>query len=93
MYVLDGTGTTNNDFLGDINVRTLKPNGDASVAMTRSGGTTNAENVDNIPVSADWDDTSYVESGTSTTKDLYDYTALETEDASASIIGSKWIQW
>lgn len=87
IYVCDGQGTVNNDFLGDINVRTLKPNGDASVALTRSAGTTNYENVDSIPVTADWDDVGYVESGVSTTKDLYDYTALETEDASASIIG------
>lgn len=87
-YVCNTQGSYNNSRLGDINVRTLVPNGDASVAMTRSGGTTNYENVDNIPLATSaWDDTSYVESGTATTKDLYDYSALESEDASASIIG------
>lgn len=88
IYVCNQSGSINNNWLGDVIVRTRKPNGDVSVAFTRSGGLTNYENVDNVAVSDDWDDTSYVESGTSTQKDLYDYTNLETEDSSAGIVGA-----
>lgn len=88
MYVCNLSGSINNNWLGDIIVRTRVPNGDASVAMTKSGGATNYENVDNAPFAAAFEDTSYVESGTATTKDLYDYQNLETEDASAAIVGA-----
>lgn len=89
IYVCNQSGSINNNWLGDVVVRTRVPNGDASVAMTKSGGATNYENVDNAPFSAAWEDTSYVESGTATTKDLYDYENLETEDASANIVGAQ----
>lgn len=89
IYVCNLSGSQNNDFLGDVIVRTRVPNGDASVAFTKSGGATNYENVDNAPYDADWEDTSYVEASVATTKDLYDYSNLETEDASAAIVGAQ----
>jgi hypothetical protein len=73
-YILDSSGSKNNNFLGDSTVTPIYPNGDSSIAWTRSGGSTNAENVDEYP-SPD-DDTTYVESDTVNNTDLYDYTNL-----------------
>ena len=86
LYVLDGTGSTNNDFLGDMKVSAILPNGDVSGEsdFTRSGGTPNYENVDENPSD---DDASYVESGTSNDRDLYDY-----ENIDAGVTGIKGVQ-
>lgn len=86
-YICNGMGSVNNDYLGDIVVDHIVPNGDNSVVWTRSGGTTNYENIDNTPVSVDWEDTTYVQSGTSTNKDLYDYTNLDASLSSSTIYG------
>lgn len=67
MYVLDLTGSTNNDFLGDCSVGILLPTGDSSVQMSRSGGASNAANVASI---GDGDST-YVYTSTVGHKDMY----------------------
>jgi hypothetical protein len=73
-YCLDGSGATNNDFLGNMRVIAIRPDGDtAANGFTRSGGAENYDLVNEAPCD---DDTSYVESGTSTTKDLYTYDAV-----------------
>jgi hypothetical protein len=75
MYVLDSTGSTNNDFLGpDVRVVAIFPNaaGD-STDFTPSAGD-NWENVDDNPTDSD---TTHVESGTAGHLDLYNYTAVE----------------
>ena len=36
-YICDGNGSVNNDFLGDVTVKTLWPSGDASVNMAQIG--------------------------------------------------------
>jgi hypothetical protein len=74
IYCLDGSGATNNDFLGNMRVIAIRPDGDtAANAWTRSGG---AENFDLVNESICDDDTGYVESAVSTTKDLYTYGAI-----------------
>ena len=74
LYCLDGSGATNTDFLGNMRVVAIRPNGDtAANAWTPSAGADNYALVDEDIVD---DDTTYVESDTSTTKDLYDYTAI-----------------
>lgn len=77
IYILDTTGVDNNDFLGSIAIEQLDPDGDDTQAWTRSAGT------DNYVLVADGgipdDDTTYVESSVSTTKDLYDYGSNDTD--------------
>jgi hypothetical protein len=70
-YICDGSGADNNDFLGNVKVVEIAPNGDGSIQWTRSGGSTNYENVDELPSSDD--DTTYVEDTATSNTDLYDY--------------------
>jgi hypothetical protein len=71
LYVLDGTGSAPlNDFLGDVAVRTLSPNGNGNYSqLTNSSGnsTNNYTFVDEHPYSS----TDYVGSATSGQKDSY----------------------
>lgn len=62
LYVCDNTGTSNNTFLGDIQVQTLLPNGaGASTQFTPTGATTNWQAVSNVPYStADYNSASTV---------------------------------
>jgi hypothetical protein len=48
VYILDGTGSYNNDFLGDLSVEHLRPTGDDAVTWTRSTGSTNFSCVDEM---------------------------------------------
>jgi hypothetical protein len=74
LYCLDGSGAVNNDFLGNMRVIAIRPDGDTVAnAWTRSAG---AENFDLVNENICDDDTGYVESAVSTTKDLYTYDAI-----------------
>lgn len=70
LYLCDGSGSTNNDFLGDVRVEAINPNGNGnSSQMTGSDGnsTDNYQLVDeNPPATAD-----YVEETTIGEKDTY----------------------
>lgn len=70
MYILDTTGSANNNFLGNRKVRTIFPNdvGD-STQFTPDTGANHARMSEVGPDG----DTSYVESSTSGHKDLYEY--------------------
>lgn len=74
VYCLDGSGSVNNDFLGNNRVTAIYPNGDTvSKDWDRSAGGDNYALVDEAVVN---DDTDYVESGDVGDKDLYDYGAV-----------------
>jgi len=75
IYVLDGSGSANNDFLGSRKIIALCPNGDVAgyTDFTCSSGSAHYALVDENPVN---DDTDYVEDGTSGHKDLWDYPSL-----------------
>jgi hypothetical protein len=73
MYVLDATGSINNDFLGDVRVQTLLPNGDGSnSAFTPSTGTTHSTLVNESTP----DTTGYVSASTIGQKDTYQFQDL-----------------
>lgn len=75
-YVCDSSGSDNNDFLGNVKVVAIFPDGDDTTNWTTSTPSANHyENVDETTVD---DDTSYVEDDTTNTTDLYDYAALPT---------------
>lgn len=75
LYLLDTASSPNDDFLGPQIVSTVFPDGDDTANFTRSAGADNFALVDDDPHDTD---ATYVESGTSTTKDLYDYAAVPT---------------
>lgn len=72
-YFLDGDGTVNNSWLGDVRVETLFPSGaGASSQWTPSAGS-NYENVDENPPD---DDTTYNEEDTAAQQDTYEFDDL-----------------
>lgn len=78
MYVLNASGSLNNDFLGDQRVVGSIPNGvgdSESFTPYPGGGEDNYQNVDEGTAGPD-DNTTYVESSTIAHLDLYEYTNL-----------------
>lgn len=80
IYICDGNGSSHNDFLGVCTVSTLRPDGDSSVAWTKSAGSTNYENVDEVIPD---EDTSYNYSATTAQQDLFTFEDLP---ASADVV-------
>lgn len=79
IYVLDTTGTSNNNYLGDVRVQTLLPSADGSnLGMTPDTGTTHYNRVNE----ASPDTTSYVYTPNTGIKDSYRYQQLATNTAS-----------
>jgi hypothetical protein len=78
VYVVDTSGTTNNDYLGDVRVDLLLPTGDgAHTGMTPSTGTAHYALVDeSIPNTTD-----YVSSSVAGTKDTYQFQDMSTNTA------------
>lgn len=75
LYVCDGTGSVNNDFLGDCRVDALYPNADGTyAAFTCSTGTSHFALVDEATPNT----TDYVSAGVVGNKDSYAFTDLAT---------------
>lgn len=73
-YVCDGTGSVNNDFLGDIRVDATFPNAaGTNSAWTPNSAVANYTTVDENPAT---DDTDYNSSSTAGNKDTYNYPAI-----------------
>jgi hypothetical protein len=73
-YVCDTAGSVNNDFLGNVKVVAVFPDGEGTTNdWTPSAGADNSAMVDETTVD---DDTTYVEAGSTDDKDLYTYGAL-----------------
>lgn len=83
LYICDGLGSTNNDFLGDCRVDTLFPNADGTYSdFTCSTGTTHYALVDETTPNT----TDYVDGGTVGNRDSFGLTDLATL-ASQTIYG------
>lgn len=79
IYVLDTTGSDNNDFLGPCMIESLLPTSDtATVDWTPSTGVDHYAVVDEVPCTQGTD---YVESVTSTDQDIWDYGNLAELDS------------
>jgi hypothetical protein len=73
LYILDTTGTINNDFLGDVRVQTYLPSADgANTGMTPSTGTTHYNLVDEAAPNT----TDYVSTSSAGVKDTYQFPDL-----------------
>lgn len=70
MYLLDGSGSINNDFLGTRKVSAIRPNAAGDDADWTPDSGDNHDRVNEVELD---EDTSYVETGTTTDKDLYNY--------------------
>jgi hypothetical protein len=82
LYVCDNTGTTNNTFLGDIQVQTLLPNGaGASTQFTPTGAATNWQAVADVPYST----STYNSASTVGNRDLY--TLSDLNAATGTVLG------
>lgn len=55
LYLLDGTGSLNNDFLGEMRVQTLYPTGTGNYAQFTPSTGANWQNVDDVPENGDTD--------------------------------------
>lgn len=83
LYVCDGTGTSHNDYLGDVRVDTIFPSGTGNSAQfTPNGSANNWENVDET--SPD-EDVSYNASDTVGQKDSFGFSDLSA--LSSSVLG------
>ena len=83
IYFADTEGTENNDFLGDIRIDAIHPNGVGNhTDLTPSAGA-NYECVDE----AGFDDSDYVEGVDAGDKDSYDYESVPTDLDDAAIFG------
>lgn len=73
LYVLDTTGSRNNDFLGPRVIKIMTPSSDAGTnQFTTNSGSTHYDRVNNAPNDGD---TTYVEDGTSGHKELFGHGA------------------
>lgn len=68
LYICDGAGTENNDFLGDVRVVSHLPNGAGNYAQWTPSAGANYENVDDNPPD---DDTTYNSSAIAAQKDSF----------------------
>jgi hypothetical protein len=74
LYVCDGSGSINNDFLGDCKVIRIDPDGDDTANWSTS--TPSANHYENISEVSGDEDTSYIEETASSTLDLFDYESV-----------------
>jgi len=71
LFVMDATGSTNNDFVGDCKIVTIQPDGDDSCNFANlSTGSDHYALVDDDPFDGD---STYVEDATSGNRDLFTY--------------------
>ena len=81
IYVLDDSGSLNNDFLGDVRVACIRPDGAGNSTQWTPSAGSNWQNVDDEEPN---DDTDYNSEGTAGDKDLYTLTALPTSAGSVA---------
>jgi len=93
VYILDDLGSINNDFLGDVRVERLNPNGNGNSSQfvgSDADSTNNYLLVDETVVD---DDTTYVESSTATEKDTYDFAnSAETPADIKAVSVKSWVR-
>lgn len=82
LYVLNTSGSANNDFLGECRVNILYPVQDSLTGWTTSTGTSHFALVDETNPN---DDTDYVYSNTANQEDTYFFSSLATSGAIAGI--------
>ncbi len=83
IYILNTSGSENNDFLGDIRVDAIRPNGAGNYTQFIPSAGNNYECIDE----SQFDDSDYVEEQTLGDKDSYSYADVPTDLDDLSIFG------
>jgi len=83
LYIANNEGSENNDFLGDIRVDQIRPNGAGNYTQLTPSAGANYECVDDVTL----DEANYVEGITAGNKDSYAYANVPTDLDDAGIIG------
>lgn len=78
LYLCNGAGSINNDFLGDIAIETLLPSGDGSSSQWVGSDGNSVNNSLLVDEAGAPDTTDYVQDGTVGERDLYAYSNLAT---------------
>lgn len=71
LYICDGAGSTNNDFLGDVRVDCFQPSGNGNSSQLLGSDGNSTDNYLLVDETAPNDDTDYVSSSTVSQKDTY----------------------
>lgn len=71
LYICDGSGSTNNDFLGDVRVDCYLPNGNGNSSQLTGSDGNNTDNYQLVDEASQNGDSDYVQSATVTDKDTY----------------------
>jgi hypothetical protein len=80
IYICDGTGGVNDDFLGDVKVVSLLPDGNGTTSQFTGSDADSTDNFLHVDETDTDDDTSYVESSTAGHIDLYTFDNLASAD-------------
>jgi hypothetical protein len=89
-YVIDGAGAVNNDFLGDITVHTIFPDGDDSVNFATTGNGSYSTHHEQVGYPNALDTTDYIEDGGTTgNRDIFTMDATLNFDTVHGIVG--WV--
>lgn len=75
-YILDGTGSANNDFIGDVRIQALLPSGNGNYSQFVGSDGNSTNNYLLVSETTPDDDTSYVESSSVGDKDTYAFSNL-----------------
>lgn len=84
IYICDGSGAENNDFLGNLSVECLRPNGAGSSAQFTPSAGSNYQNVDDTDEDGNDGDTTYNAADADGETDLY---AMESLATAGEIVG------
>jgi hypothetical protein len=83
IYIADTSGSENNDFLGDIRIDTIHPNGAGNYTQLTPSTGSNYQCVDEVAI----DESDYVEGANAGDKDSYSYQSVPTDIDDSGIIG------
>lgn len=73
LYICDGAGSTNNDFLGDVRVDCYLPNGNGNSSQLVGSDSNSTDNYLLVDEASQNGDTDYVQSATAAQKDTYGF--------------------
>lgn len=73
LYICDGTGSVNNDFLGDVRVDAYFPNANGNSSQLTGSDGNSVDNYQLVDETTPNDDTDYVQSSTVNQKDTYGF--------------------
>lgn len=87
LYICDGTGSVNNDFLGDVRVDCYLPNGNGNSSQLTGSDGNSTDNYQLVDETSQNGDSDYVQSSTVSNKDTY--TFADMSHTPTSIFGTQ----